>query len=152
MTVLKVLARGIAALAALAATAWAGPALAGSADPTPFSASFEEGGTISFQLDKHRGKRKVHDIAITDMAANCDDRNAELDFTIYGDTRVLDDRSFAVRSEDASGKGKAVVRAEFSRKFKHAEGTARIYGKFELQDGWSECETGKQEFVARITE
>ena len=91
---------------------------------TSFSAQFEfdgepaePGGTIEFVLDEGN-KRKVHDIAITDMKANCEGNAAELDFDIYGNTKVLDDRSFAVRSEDVQNpKAKAVVRGRFSREF-----------------------------------
>jgi hypothetical protein len=117
---------------------------------TPFSATFELGGTISFVLDRG-ANRKVHDIQITDITADCEGSRGLLDFTIYGKTEVLDDRSFAVRSEDASGKGKAVVRGRFSRRLKRAKGSARVYGKFQFDDGWSNCESGKQRFVAKPT-
>ena len=127
---------------------------------TSFSAQFEfdgepaePDGTIEFVLDEGN-KRKVHDIAITDMKANCENNAAELDFDIYGNTKVLDDRSFAVRSEDVHNpKAKAVVRGRFSRGFKRAEGSARLYGKFSLggADGRTECETGKQKFKATVT-
>jgi hypothetical protein len=152
--VLKILARGIAASCALAALAAAGPALGGDPVSKPFSATLEldgaPGGTIEFVLDEGK-KRKVHSISITAMVANCEDNRGELDFDIYGHTKVLDDRSFAVRSKDASGKGKAIVRGKFSRKFKRSTGSARVYGKFLFQDGWSKCESGKQKFVATVS-
>jgi len=127
---------------------------------TSFSAGFEfdgepaePDGTIELVLDQGN-KRKVHDIAITDMKANCGGNAAELNFDIYGNTKVLDDRSFAVRSEDIQNpKAKAVVRGRFSRSFKRVKGSARLYGKFNLggADGRTKCETGKQKFKATMT-
>ena len=151
MEVQKVLARGIAASCVLAALAAAGPALGGDPVSTSFSARFELGGTIEFVLDEGK-KRKVHGIAITDMRANCGGKNAELDFSIYGNTKVLDDRSFAVRSEDGEG-AKAIVRGHFTPKFKSAKGSARLHGKFDLGsgEGRSKCESGKQKFKATVT-
>jgi len=139
----------------LAALAAAGPALAGDPVSTRFSGQLELGGepsgTIGFVLDEDK-KRKVHSIAITDMRANCGGNAAELDFDIYGNTKVLDDRKFAVRSEDGEG-AKAIVRGRFSRKFKRAKGTARLHGKFDLGTGGgrTKCETGKQKFKATVT-
>lgn len=158
MDVLKVLARGITAITALVALAAAGPALGGNPPSTSFSAQLEfddrpeePDGTIEFVLDEGN-KRKVHDIAITDMKANCGGNAGELDFHIYGNTKVLDNRSFAVRSEDGEG-AKAIVRGRFSRKFKSAKGTVRLHGKFPVGAGGerTKCETGKQEFKATVT-
>ncbi len=144
----------------LAAFAAASPALGGPATPIPFAAPLEEMckpedpcGAISFQLDKKpRDERKVHDIEITDMAAACEGRKGRLKFSIFGYTKVLDDRSFAVRSEDGEG-AKAVVRGQFSRKFRRAKGTVRLWGMFDLDDGAgrSKCESGKQKFTATIS-
>jgi hypothetical protein len=151
----KRLARGIAALCALAALAAAGAAQGGEPVSTSYSAQLElggePGGTIEFVLDEGKN-RKVHDIAITDMRANCEGNAAELDFHIYGNTKVLDNRSFAVRSEDGEG-AKAIVRGRFSRKFKSAKGTARLHGKFKLvgAEGRTKCESGKQTFKATVT-
>lgn len=145
-------------MTALAALAAAGPALGGDPVSTPFSAQFEfdnepeePDGTIEFVLGSGR-KRKVHDIVITDMKANCGGRAAELDFNIYGNTKVLDDRSFAVRSEDGDG-AKAIVRGQFFRKFKRAKGSTRLHGKFLLEGDQSrtKCETGKQKFRAKMS-
>ena len=152
----KVLARGITALCALAALAAASPALGGDPEPSTYSSStysssFGFGGTISFQREKANHNQRVHDIEINAIGADCEGRAGELNYTILGTTKVLDDRSFAVRSKDASGKGKAIVRGEFSRKFKRAKGSARVYGKFLFQDGWSKCESGKQKFVATVS-
>ncbi len=146
----KHLARGIAASCALAALAAAGPALGGDPVSTSFSARFELGGTIEFVLTEDK-KRKVHSIAITDIMANCGGNAAALDFDIYGNTKVLDDRSFAVRSEDGEG-AKAIVRGHFSRKFKRAKGSARLHGKFDLGtgEGRTQCESGKQKFKATV--
>jgi hypothetical protein len=152
----KVLARGFAALTTLAAFAAASPALGGNPVSTSFSGSFPDfekqpGGTIEFVLDKGK-KDKVHDISITDMAASCAGRAAALDFNIYGNTKVYGDRSFAVRSEDGLG-AKAIVRGEFSRRFSRAEGTARLNGKFDIDNGAgrTSCESGKQKFKATVS-
>ena len=74
--------------------------MGGPATPIPFAAPLEDTcepedpcGTVSFQLDKKpKDERKVHDIEITDMAAACEGRKGRLDFNIYGNTKVLDDR------------------------------------------------------------
>jgi hypothetical protein len=150
----KVLARGFAALTTLAAFAAAGPVLGGDRVSTSFSAGFELGeppGTLEFVLVE-RKKRKVQDISVTDMAADCGGRYAKLDYQIFGNTKVLDNRSFAVRSEDGRG-AKAVVRGHFSRKFKRARGTVRLHGKFDIDDGAgrSRCESGKQKFKATVS-
>lgn len=146
---LKVLARGIAALTVLAALAAAGPAVGGD---RAYSANFENGGTISFELNQGNRPR-VHDISIKGITATCEEgRNGYFIFDIYGWTPVLADRSFAVRSESEDGKAKAVVRGKFSRSFKRAEGTARVHGK--LQDpelGWVRCDSDKQKFVAKLS-
>jgi hypothetical protein len=76
----------------------------------------------------------------------------ELDYSIKGNTSVLDDRSFAVRSEDGEG-AKAIVRGQFTRRFKTAKGSARLHGKFPVGAGGArtKCETGKQKFKATVT-
>jgi hypothetical protein len=154
--VLRILARGIAASCALAALAAAGPALGGDPVSKQFSANLKldgtPGGTIEFVLDDGE-KRKVHSISITAIVANCEDNRGELNFDIYGHTKVLDDRSFAVRSADIDNpKAKAVVRGQFSRKFKRAKGSARLYGKFNLGGGGlTDCESRKQKFKATVS-
>jgi hypothetical protein len=147
----KVLARGIAALTALAALAAAGPALGGDPVPVSYFAEFEYGGEISFDLVNENPK--VRDIEIEDISAACEGEAAELDFIIFGKTPVLPDRSFAVFSKDPEGRGKAIVKGRFSRSFKRAEGSARMYGSYRLigGEGWTKCESGKQKFVARIS-
>ena len=147
---LRVVARGIAALTALAALAAAGPAVGGDPVPVSYSAEFEYGGGISF--DRVKENPKVSDIEIEDMLADCEGAAAELRITISGKTPVLSDRSFAVFSKDR-GRGKAIVKGRFSRSFKRAKGSARMYGSYRLVggDGWTKCESGKQKFVARIS-
>ncbi|MDQ2675804.1 MAG: hypothetical protein M3Y34_03265 [Actinomycetota bacterium] len=144
------LTRGIAGLVALVALGAAGQAAAGNPAPASFSAPFESGGKISFELVRGQGERKVRAIEITDMAADCEGRAGEIDFTIFGSTPVLGDRSFAVRSEDATG-GKAVVKGRFSRRFKRAAGIARLRGKFDVQDGRARCASGRQRFEAKAS-
>ncbi len=149
---LKVLVRGIAALTVLAALAAACVAMAGNTEPKYFAGEFDSepgSGSISFQLD--RGKKpKVHDIAIDRIYADCaDGSTAGLRYTIDGNTPVLDDRSFAVRSVDGEG-GKAIVRGKFSRKFKSAKGTAHVYGKFDFNGTVRKCDSGKQSYVAKV--
>jgi hypothetical protein len=143
----KVLARGIAAMTLVAALVAAGPAVAEEATPTGFSAPFANGGTIAFELVEKRRLSKVREIELKDVAANCEGNAGQLSFSIYGATPVLADRSFAVRSESEGG-GKAVVRGRFSRRFTRAKGRARLHGRFEFQEGWSSCESGKQRFKA----
>ena len=64
--------------------------------------SFEFGGTISFQREKANHKQKVHDIEINAIMAPTAKANAASWTTRSTEhTKVLDDRSFAVRSEDA---------------------------------------------------
>lgn len=135
----------------LAAFAAASPALGEEPVSTSFSASFDLGGTIEFILDNGK-KDEVHDISIENLAARCRGRAAELDFNIFGSTKVYGDRSFAVRSEDGEG-AKAVVRGQFSRKFNRVKGSARLHGKFDTDDGpdRSSCESGKQKFKATIS-
>jgi hypothetical protein len=146
--VVRVLARGIAALAVLAVLAAAGVAVAGQAAPKPYSAKFEDGGMISFQLERGNDKR-VGNIYIDGMMGSCDDgESGLLRFAIDGTTPVLPDRSFAVRSKDGEG-GKAIVRGKFSRRFKTAKGSARIYGKIHFTDGQTRrCDSGKQKYLA----
>ena len=124
----------------------AGVAVAGHSELKAFSAKFEQGGSISFQLDKREWK--VRDIYIDRMHPDCDAKNARLSYRIRGSTPVLDDRSFAVRSKDGDG-GEAVVRGRFSRRFKRAEGTARVYGTFLIGGSALECDSGKQKYVAK---
>ena len=133
----------------LAAFAAAGLAVGGNTAPTSFSAPFELGGTIGFELVEKQRLSKVREIELEGLAADCERRAAELTFSIYGATPVLADRSFAVRSETKGG-SKAVVRGRFTRRFARAKGTARLHGRFKLQDGWSRCESGKQKFKAEI--
>jgi hypothetical protein len=148
----KALARGITASCVLAALAAAGPALGGDPVSTQYSAAFEYGGTISFVRDKGNHNQNVHDIQIEAISANCGGRAGELNYSILGNTKILDDRSFAVRSEDGDG-GKAIVRGQFTRRFKTTKGTARLHGKFQLAgtEGPTKCETGKQKFKATIS-
>ena len=154
MEVQKALARGIAAIVRARCSGGGGPCAGRrSGFDVVLGTVRARLATIEFVLDQD-DKRKVHDIAIADMVANCEDNRAELDFDIYGNTKVLDDRSFAVRSEDVQNpKAKAVVRGQFSRKFKRVRGTARLYGKFKLggDEGLTQCETDKQKFKATVT-
>jgi hypothetical protein len=138
-------------LIALAALAAAGPAVGGDPIPVSYSAEFEYTGGISF--DRVKENPKVSNIEIEDMLADCEGAAAELDFSIYGKTPVLSDRSFAVFSKDPEGRGKAIVKGRFSPSFKRAKGSARLYGSYRLVggEGWTKCESGKQKFVARIS-
>lgn len=142
------MARGITAAITLLALAMAGTAMAeGPLKTQAYKASFELGGSISFQ--RHGGRAPtVDEIMIEDISVQCDPGSGYLDFEIYGDTPVLDDRSFTVRSKDRTG-GKAKVSGRFNRKYTAAKGTARVYGKFPAQDGSVRCDSGKQKFVAR---
>jgi hypothetical protein len=145
--VLKVLARGVAALTVLAALVAAVPAVGGNGERR-YAAEFEQGGSITFRLERGDNPR-VRDIDIDRIYAACDGgKTAGLQFAIAGSTPVLADRSFAVRSKDGQG-GKAVVRGRFSRNFRRAKGRARVYGKFLIGDTTFNCDSGKQRFVAR---
>ena len=147
----RALTRGIAAAAAAAGLAAVGAANAGPPAHTPFDASFERGGTISFELVEKPTRKRVRAIEIHEMAATCEERAAKLDFIISGGTPVFDDRSFAVRSQDETGKGNAVVRGRFSRAFTRVRGSARLYGKFVLENDRSKCNTRRQDFVAKVS-
>ena len=129
--------------AALVALAGAGFAVAGQG-PRTFDGDLKKGGVVSFRLSGHDGKA-VDDISIDGIAADCRPGSATLDYVIFGDTPVNDDRTFAVRSEDGTG-GKALVKGRFSRKFRRVEGVVRVYGKF-FGDS-TRCDTGKQKFKA----
>jgi len=130
------------ALGLLVALATAG-STAGAADrPTEFLGSFESGGEVSLRLSGGANKA-VDRISIHAIAANCHPGSATLDFNIHGDTPVLDDRSFAVRSEDGTG-GKAFVKGRFSRKYKRVKGAVRVHGKF--FDKAARCDSEKQRF------
>ena len=146
----KALARGITGLIAAAALAAAGPALGGGSAPIPYYAEFEYGGEISFELK--REKRKVRSIQIRRMSANCEGEKAQLSFTIFGGTKLGAHRTFSVFSRDPEGRGKAVVKGQFSRDYLSAEGSARLYGSYRLTggSGWTKCESGKQKFLATI--
>ena len=133
----------------LAALAAAGPVLGGDPEPVPYSGELEDGGTISFTVVNKNPK--VRDIDIEDIYARCERSKALLSFFIFGKTPVLDNRRFAVFSRDPEGRGKAIVEGRFSKSFRRAKGTARLYGSYRLEgEGWQKCETGKQEFVATI--
>ncbi len=139
------LARAIAVGMALVALGAAGPAMGGGGEPQAFKGSFTGAGEISFRLER-ASSRTVDRITITGISAECRSGSAELDYAIHGETSVLHDRTFAVRSEDGTG-GKALVKGRFSRRFKRAKGTARVYGKF--FDGSARCDSEKQKFAAR---
>jgi len=142
------LARGIAAGMTLAVLAAAGPAVGGGTEPTVYAGPFEAGGKISFRL-AHSNDPRVDQIKIEGITAQCRGGSGSLDFEIYGSTPVLADRSFAVRSEDGTG-GRAVVKGRFSRQFKRAVGTARVFGRFRFPGaGSTRCNSEKQSFVAR---
>ena len=149
--VLKLLARGIAASTVFVALAAAGPAAGGDPAKTRYSADFKYGdGTISF-VRREANRPKVARIRIKGMLADCEGSNVAVSYRIFGKTRVLSDRSFAVRSEDGEG-GKAVVRGEFSRGARRVNGTARVHGLIKLSDGSRvSCESGKQAFKATIS-
>ncbi len=142
------MARGITPAITLLALATAGIALGeGPHKAQPYKASFEQGGTISFQ--RHGGRAPtVDEIMIKDISVKCDPGSGYLDFEIYGDTPVLDDRSFAVRSRDRTG-GKAKVSGRFNRRYTWAKGAARVYGKFQSGNTTAACDSGKQKFTAR---
>lgn len=129
----------------------AGAATGEGQPPRTFAADFELGGSISFVLESGAMSQKVHDIEISKIRANCEEQAAELDFVIYGNTKVLPDRTFAVRSETKNGRRKALVRARFSRDYQRAKGTVRVWGKFNFDGTTRNCDTTKQEFVARVT-
>jgi hypothetical protein len=135
----------------LAALVAAGSAMGAGGKLKQFSAMFEYGGTISFELKKSRDGRKVRLISIDDIAADCEGQRGELEFVIKGSTPVLENRKFAVRSESTTG-GEAVVKGKFSPKFKRAEGTARVSGEFFFKEGPATCDSGKQEFAAKVTD
>lgn len=130
-----------------AALAAATPAMGGGGEPKTYAGPIEQGGEISFRLSG--AGRKVDQIAISEIVADCRGGTGKLVFKIHGDTPVVEGRKFGVRSEDGSG-GKALVRGKFSRNYKRAIGVVRVYGKFSFAPGGSgSCDSGKQRFVAK---
>lgn len=131
-----------------AALAAAAPAMGGRGDSLRYAGPIERGGEISFRLNGARN-RKVDQIEISEIVADCRGGTGTLKFEIFGDTPVVKGRKFSVRSEDGSG-GEAFVRGKFSRNLKRAMGVVRVYGKFSFgPNGSGRCESGKQTFVAR---
>ncbi len=122
-----------------------------------YSATFEydkpPDGTISFQRVEGNQHQKVRDIEIDDLEANCEENRVLLNFTIYNKTPVLDNRKFGVFSKDPEGRGKAIVEGRFSKSFRSAKGTARLYGSYRLTggNGWYKCESGTQNFKATMS-
>ena len=137
--------RGICALCLLVTLGAAGSAGATGDKPATFTGGFDSGGEVSFRLSGGSGDRAVDQISITGIAAECRRGSATLDFEIFGETPVNEDRSFAVRSLDGTG-GKAKVRGQFSRKFKRVKGSVRVHGKF--FDDTARCDSGRQKFKA----
>ena len=130
-----------------AALAAATPAMGGGGEPKTYAGPIEQGGEISFRLSG--AGRKVDQIAISEIVADCRGGTGKLVFKIHGDTPVVEGRKFGVRSEDGSG-GKAFVQGRFSRNYKRAMGVVRVYGKFSFgPNGSARCNSGKQTFVAR---
>ena len=131
----------------LAALVAAGPAVGGNGERS-YAAEFEQGGSITFRLERGDNPR-VRDIDIDRIYAACDGgATAGLQFAVSGSTPVLPDRTFAVRSKD-DYRGRAVVRGRFSRNFRRAKGRARVYGKFLIGGTKFSCDSGKQSFVAK---
>ena len=114
-----------------------------------YAGEFDRSGSISLEL-KRGADKKVQNVYIEGLMGSCDDgQSAMLRFEIDGGTRVLPDRSFAVRAKDEADGGKAIVRGQFSRRFKEVQGTARIYGSIRFKDGERRrCDSGQQEYAA----
>lgn len=131
---------------ALAALASASQSVAAGA--REYSGGLKENGTVTFRAEGGN-LATVDKIRIEKIAVDCRAGRGELAFTIFGDTPILGDRTFAVNAEDGTG-GKATVQGKFSRSMKRVRGSARVRGKFSNgAKGSTRCDSGRQGFVAR---